>query len=69
MNMWWLLSTIFLTDLIMGNGRNLKEKKVRKNLIKIQTQVQKVQGHYQYHHTEIGIGSVNWKATILLSMT
>ena len=36
----------------MGNGRNLKEKKVRKNLIQIQTQVQIVQGHYQYHHRD-----------------
>ena len=31
----------------MGNGRNLKEKKVRKNLIQIQ--VQKVHGQYQEH--------------------
>ena len=31
----------------MGNGRNLKEKKVRKNLIQIQIQVQKVHGQYQ----------------------
>ena len=39
-------------DLIIGNGRNLKEKKVRKNLIHIQTQIQIVQGHYQYHHRD-----------------
>ena len=31
----------------MGNGRNLKEKKVRKNLLQIQ--VQKVQGQHQEH--------------------
>ena len=39
--MWWFLSTLFHMDLIMGNGRNSKEKKVRKNLIQIQMQVQK----------------------------
>ena len=36
----------------MGNGINSKEKKVRKNLIQIQIQVHKVQGHYQYHHID-----------------
>ena len=36
----------------MGNGRNLKEKNVRKNLIQIQ--VQKVHGQYQ-EHLQVGI--------------
>ena len=52
MNMWRLLSSIFLMDLILGNGLNSKEKKVRKNLIQIQIQVHKVQGLYQYHHID-----------------
>ena len=34
-------------QLLMGTGRNLKEKKVRKSLIQIQ--VQKVHGQYQEH--------------------
>ena len=40
----------FLTDLLMGNGRNLRVKKVRKILIQIQIKVQKIQGQYQEHH-------------------
>ena len=52
MNMWRLLSSILLMDLILGNGLNSKEKKVRKNLIQIQIQVHKVQGQYQYHHID-----------------
>ena len=43
MNMWRLLSSIFLTDLILGNVINSKENKDRKNLIQIQTKVHKVQ--------------------------
>ena len=43
MNMWKLLSNIFLTDLILGNVINSKENKDRKNLIQIQTKVHKVQ--------------------------
>ena len=38
----------------MGNGRNLKEKKVRKNLIKIEIQIQKVHGECQ-EHLQVGI--------------
>ena len=52
MNVWRLLSSIFLMDLILGNGINSKEKKVRKNLIQIQIQAHKVHGHYQYHHID-----------------
>ena len=50
--MWWLISTIFLTDLLIGNGRNLKEKKVRKKIIQIQKHVQQVQGQYQEHYRD-----------------
>ena len=46
MKMWKLLSSIFLTDLILGNVINSKENKDRKNLIQIQTQVHKVQRHH-----------------------
>ena len=41
-------------QLLMGNERNLKEKKVRKNLIQIQIQAQKVHGQYQ-EHPQVGI--------------
>ena len=41
-------------QLLMGNWRNLKEKKVGKNLIQIQKQVQKVHGWYQ-EHLQVGI--------------
>ena len=44
-------------QLLMGNGRNLKEKKVRKNLIQIQIQVQKVNGQCQ-EHLQVGINQL-----------
>ena len=56
MNMWRLLSSIFLTDLILGNAINSKENKDRKNPIQIQTQVHKVQRH---HHTNSYRGRIS----------
>ena len=41
----------------MGNGRNLKKRKVRKNLIQIQIQVQRVHGQYQ-EHLKVGISQM-----------
>ena len=46
MSMWRLPSSIFLTDLILGNVINSKENKDSNNLIQIQTQVHKVQRHH-----------------------
>ena len=45
MNRWWLLLTIYLTDLIMGKGEKVGYK-ARKNLIQvdIQIEMQKDQG-------------------------
>ena len=35
-----------------GKWKKIKRKKVRKDLIQNQTEVQIVQGHYQYHHRD-----------------
>ena len=53
----------------IGKGNILKRKEEEENLIQIQIQVHKVQGHYQYHHIDTGPDSVNQKKTILLPMT
>ena len=47
-------------QLLMENGRNLKEKKVRKNLIQIQMQVQKVYGQCQ-EHPQVGISQPEFR--------
>ena len=44
--------------LLMGSGRNLKEKKARKNLIHVQ--VQKVHGQYQ-DHLQVGISQPEYR--------
>ena len=57
MNMWWLLLTIYLTDLIMEKGEKIGYK-ARKNLIQaeIQIQVQKDKGQsWQHYHYQDGI--------------
>ena len=57
-------------DLIKENGGNLKEKKVRKNLIQIQNTSTNSSGDTTNTiiETDIGIGSANPKITILLPM-
>ena len=57
MNIWWLLLTIYLTDLMMGKGEK-NGYKARKNLIQVevQIQVQKDQGQdLQHYHHQDGI--------------